>query len=184
MIIKNDDPTRVAQVLLDGGIAMVGTDTIYGILACADNEKAVEKVDTVKQRNPAKQCIILLASASDAPTHAASIRALSEESDRPTSVIVPATGEPDWLLRGGTDIAYRVVRSAFLRDVIAITGPVIAPSANKEGSIPFTTVADAVAEFGEAIDCYVDSGTTPADTRASRIVRVASDGSVEIVRDK
>ncbi len=40
--------------------AVIPTDTIYGVVACASNQKAVEKVYSLKKRTPSKPCIILI----------------------------------------------------------------------------------------------------------------------------
>ena len=47
-----------------GGIAVIPTDTIYGIVARALDKKAVERLYKVRQRNPKKPCIILISAIS------------------------------------------------------------------------------------------------------------------------
>ena len=64
-----NDESRLIQTLKNGGIAVVRTDTVYGVIACADDEMAVERVYSAKQRDPSKQCIVLLASSNDAPAY-------------------------------------------------------------------------------------------------------------------
>lgn len=178
----NEDFQRITKALNDGGIAVVRTDTIYGIIAKADNKDAVEKVFDAKHRQPSKQCIVLLAHAQDAPAYHDHIATYSEYSDLPTSVIVPASTEPEWILRGGDTIAYRVVRDPFLQSVVEAVGPVIAPSANPEGLDPARTIEQAIEYFGDAVACYVDGGEVPADVQASRIIKVNTDNSVSTVR--
>lgn len=180
--MKNDDFEIITSALRSGGIAVVRTDTIYGIIACADNERAVEKVYKAKQRDLTKQCIVLLADSADVPLYADIIDHYSAHSDIPTSVIVPASGEPAWLLRGGTSMAYRVVRDEFLSRVVAAVGPVIAPSANPESLPPARTIEQARAYFGDIVDAYIDGGEVSEVTHASRIIQVDSDGSVAQIR--
>lgn len=177
-----NDEIYLSQVLKNGGIAVVRTDTVYGVIACANNQAAVEKVYAAKQRDSSKQCIVLLASPDDAPAYNAVVKHYSQESSRPTSVIVPASTEPAWLLRGGNSIAYRVTKNDFLRRVIQTVGPVVAPSANKEGKAPAHTVDEAIQSLGDAVDCYVDGGQVPSTTYPSRIIRVKTDGTAEEVR--
>ena len=181
-VTMTNDESRLIQTLKNGGIAVVRTDTVYGVIACADDEMAVERVYSAKQRDPSKQCIVLLASSNDAPAYNKIIEHYSQESSRPTSVVVPASSEPQWLLRGGNSIAYRVTKNDFLRRVIQSAGPVIAPSANKEGEPPAHTIAEAMESFGDAVECYVDGGRVPDTTYPSRIIRVQADGAVEEVR--
>lgn len=158
------------------------TDTIYGLLARANDEAAVEKIYRLKNRAADKQCIVLIASASDVPRYGMSIEQYSLGEKLPTSVVVPASDEPAWLLRGGKDIAYRIVRSDFLRAVIEQTGPLVAPSANPEGRPPARSVAEAQNYFGDKVDMYVDGGTVPRTIHPSRIIRLNKDGSLETLR--
>lgn len=174
--------TDITRALKAGGIALVRTDTIYGIIALAANEAAVEKVYAAKHRNPAKQCIVLIPDANSIPTHAGYIARYSSLDQPPTSVIVPKSDEPEWLLRGGDTIAYRVVRDAFLKRVVETVGPVIAPSANPESLEPARTIEEARAYFGDTVDVYVDGGEVPEGVQASRIIQVKEDGTVTTIR--
>ena len=177
-----DDFQRITNTLLAGGIAVVRTDTLYGIIALAANQAAVEKVYSAKHRDLTKQCIVLLSSASAASAFHDIIERYSTPPEPPTSVVVPATSEPEWLLRGGDSIAYRVVRDPFLKRVVEAVGPVIAPSANPEGLDPAQTIDEARAYFGDSVDCYINGGTVPSDVQASRIIEVSDDGNVRTIR--
>lgn len=177
-----NDFQQITQALKNGGVAVVRTDTIYGIIACASNEQAVEKVFALKKRNPLKQCIVIIPNTQSVPEHAAVISQYSGPDQPPTSVIVPATNEPEWLLRGGDTIAYRVTRDEFLNKVVQEVGPVIAPSANPEGIMPARTIEEAKAYFGDEVDAYIDGGEVPEHVSASRIIKVSQNGDVEIIR--
>jgi len=178
----NDAFKEITEALASGGIAVVRTDTIYGIIARAADRKAVEKVYAAKKRDLSKQCIVLIPGSGSVHEHSAQIAAYSTPDQPPTSVVVPATNEPEWLLRGGDSIAYRVVRDEFLKKVVQTVGPVIAPSANPEGMEPARNIEEAKVYFGELVDVYVDGGEVPETVQASRIVRVEADGSVTVVR--
>lgn len=180
----NQDFNKITQTLNTGGIAVVRTDTLYGIIAKASNETAVEKVFKAKKRQPSKQCIILLASAQDAPAYTEQIAQYSEQSEAPTSVIVPASTEPSWLLRGGDSVAYRVVRDPFLKSVVAAVGPVIAPSANPESLAPAQTIEQARSYFGNHVQCYIDGGEVPLTVSASQIIQVQADGTISTIRSR
>lgn len=184
---QNTEVEQVADVLKRGGIVVVRTDTLYGIIARAENRGAVARVYKAKKRNPAKQCIILLSR--NARTDNARLtqyeQLIQEYSNtkQPTSVIVPSSIEPSWLLSGeGDSVAYRFVNNAFLQAVIEIAGPVIAPSANLEGEPPARSIQAAREYFGRSVDYYVDGGEVPADVQASQIIKVNSDGTVETLR--
>ena len=170
---------HLIQTLLAGGIAVVRTDTLYGIVARADDEDAVEKVYQAKGRNARKSCIVLVANASQAY---GDISTIDHERSLPTSILVESPNAPAWLLRENSLIAHRIPGIDWLQDVIARTGPLIAPSANPEGLPPAATIAEAKKYFGEKVDVYIDGGAVPANTPPSRLIRIHDDGSVERLR--
>ena len=178
----DDNFKKLTEVLANGGIAVVRTDTIYGIIARASKMRAVEKVYAVKHRDPTKQCILLIPGSGSVREHSAVTSKYSSPDQPPTSIIVPKTDEHEWLLRGGKSIAYRVVRDDFLKKVVQAVGPVIAPSANPEGLPPARTIEEARAYFGDDVDIYIDGGEVPEETKASRIVQLNKDGSVITIR--
>jgi len=45
-----------------------------------------------------------------------------------------------------------------LRTLLKKTGPLVAPSANREGMLPAQTIGDALRYFGEHVDFYSDGG--------------------------
>lgn len=173
---------EVIDTLLAGGIVVIRTDTIYGIIARASDEQAVEKVYKVKQRDPDKQSIVLIADAKSVPAHAELIEFYTEAEKLPTSVVVPASDEPEWILRGGDSVAYRIVRNKLLKEIIEKVGPVIAPSANPESKPPARNIAEAKKYFGNSVNLYVDGGEVPRATHPSQIIRINSDGSINHLR--
>lgn len=172
---------KIIDVLQHDGIVVIRTDTIYGIIAKTSSRVAVEKVYAVKSREATKQCIVLI-SKLDSVAHGDQIEAFSLNQKIPTSVVVPATNEPSWILCGGGDVAYRIVKDELLKNIINGVGPVIAPSANPEGKQVARNIAEARRYFGDAVDLYVDGGEVPKTVHASQIIRVDKDGSVERLR--
>jgi len=181
--MTDDSFNEITNALANGGIAVVRTDTIYGIIARASKKKAVEKVYEVKHRDPSKQCIVLIPGSGAIREHSALIAKYSSPDQPPTSIVLPKTNEHDWVLRGGNTVAYRVVRHEFLKKVVQAVGPVIAPSANPEGLPPARTIEEAKAYFGDAVDVYIDGGEVPEDVQASRIIEVATNGTVKVIRN-
>ncbi len=172
----------IQKGLLAGEVAIIKTDTLYGIVACADNEEAVERVYALKKRNPTKPCIILVASIADIPFDQDILEDIySSHTETPVSVVVPVKDQPEWLTRGGDTLAYRVPSSEHLRRLLTVTGPLIAPSANPEGLTPARIVAEAKAYFGDTV-MYLDGEVVAESVQASRIVRVSWDGQREWLR--
>ena len=172
----------VVSLLRKGGVGILRTDTLYGIVARADNEAAVERVYAIKGRTPTKPPIILIASTDQLLNSYddATLARLEALWPAKISVILPAVDAPKWLVRSGDSLAYRMPDNAELRDLLERTGPLIAPSANPEGLPPAMNIHEAVAYFGEKVDFYVDGGVVKDDT-PSRLYRL-HDGDMERLR--
>lgn len=171
------------ETLLSGGVAVIRTDTLYGLVARADDESAVARVYAIKHRNPSKSCIILVdspASIYGSADGRASV--LSPMPTLPVSYLIDGSGAPPWLLRQNRELAYRIPTVSEVRDLLTITGPLIAPSANPEGQPPARTIDEAKNYFGDLVDIYVDGGTVSDATEASKLIRLHPDGTQERLR--
>lgn len=185
-IISENDYGQVAECLLAGGIVVLRTDTIYGIVASAANEKACDTVFAIKQRDADKACIVLIADtmqAWDGTSRVALADMHTKTSDDfPTSLIVPvADNTPAWIHHGNQDVAFRVpVTKPWLIEMLRMSGPVIAPSANLQGHEPAKNIDEAITYFGSAVDLYVDGGEVSA-SEPSHLYRL-NDGELERLR--
>lgn len=174
------DTEPLVSTLNRGQLAVIPTDTLYGIVARADNEAAVRRVHAIKKRSAGKPLIVLLASAEQAYDNVALIAAHSQ-AGRPTSVIVPSPSAPKWLQHPDGSVAYRVVHLPWLQDILRRTGPLVAPSANIESMQPAKDIQQARAYFGDVVAQYVDGGTIENE-QASKIVAVSTSGDVRVIR--
>jgi L-threonylcarbamoyladenylate synthase len=175
------DP-EVARLLRNGGIGVLRTDTLYGVLGRAADKAAVERIYRLKDRNSAKAPIVLVGSPEqlfDLPSPEEQA-VLDDVWPGPVSVILPTMGGPDWVHRGLHSIAYRLPADDELQRLLAQTGPLIAPSANPEGAPPAMTIQEASEYFGDAVDFYVDGGAVTDET-PSRLIRLQG-GRVERLR--
>lgn len=172
---------RLIEILKSGGVAVLRTDTLYGIVARADDEVAVNRIYNIKQRSLDKALIVLIAE----PNHAydsQGVIAKCTDYQTPTSVIVYSLNAPDWIRHVDDTVAYRVPCNYELRQLLELTGPLVAPSANPEGGQPARNIQMAKDYFGKLVDIYVDGGEVPVDMPASRIIRLHDDGSIEQLR--
>ena len=178
----------VIDTLRGGGIGVLPTDTIYGVVGRAENEATVERIYTVRNRDHAKPCIILISSYEDLLTFNHEL--LPEEKDfiekhalwpGKVSIILPVTDQRFlYLTRGTNSLAFRMPNDSELLGLIKKTGPLIAPSANKEGQPHAQTITMAKEQFGKLVDFYVDAGEM--DESASTIIRLI-DGGFSLVRE-
>lgn len=170
-------------MLQNGGVGVLRTDTLYGVVARAGDEAAVERVYRLKDRDTAKSPIVLISSDEqllDVPDEP--IRRLMRDVwPGKVSVIVPSLNAPQWIARGNDSVAYRLPDDAKLRHLLEQAGPLIAPSANPEGALPAATIEEAMSYFGESVDFYVDGGTI-TDGTPSQLLRVDTSGNIERLR--
>lgn len=184
--VSETDHAAIASALKSGGIVVLRTDTIYGIVTRAESRKNCDTIFAMKQRDADKSCIVLIANDAqmwDAVSRDAYQSAKGIVSDAyPTSLIVPiGIQTPPWIHHGKQDVAFRIpTTKPWLIKVLEETGPIIAPSANLQSEPPATNIDEAYAYFGNAVDLYVDGGTV-TDSEPSHIYRLTS-GAPERLR--
>jgi L-threonylcarbamoyladenylate synthase len=175
------------EYLHSGHVGVIPTDTIYGVVASAHSPEAVERLYTLRDRDPSKPFIVLVASAEqlselEVSASGVLVRVLEKLWPGPLSVILPCKGTTfEYLHRGTGSIAVRLPEDEALRQLIEETGPLVAPSANTAGSEPATTVAAARAYFGNRVDFYVDGGERVGEP--STLIALNEQGGVEVVRE-
>ena len=176
------DNNALVNTLKDGGVVVMPTDTIYGIAGSALSKDIVERIYRIKNRNPEKPFIVLLASKEQAKETLELTLELILEQDEPTTFIVPFQNNKfEYLTRGKDSLAIRIPRDQGLRDLISKTGPLVAPSANPEGKAPAKNIDEAKEYFGGEIDFYLDGGEVVG--QASQIIELKADGSQAMIRE-
>lgn len=83
-----------------------------------------------------------------------------------------------YLHRGTQSLAFRLPARQDLIELLKVTGPLVAPSANPEGLAPSQTRAEAGAYFGDTVDFYVEG---PVTGKPSTIIKLTAQGE-HIVR--
>lgn len=157
-------PKYIADVLRQGGVGVIPTDTIYGIVGAASEKKTVERIYKLRRRNSEKPFIILISAIADLKKFGVKLDKyhqafLKEAWPGPISVILSA---PDkklaYLHRGKKSLALRLPSEPALCALIKKTGPLVAPSANWEGERPARTIKEAQKFFGPDVEFYMDAG--------------------------
>jgi L-threonylcarbamoyladenylate synthase len=172
------------NVLLDGGIGIIATDTIYGIIGQALKPATIQRIYTVKKRTPTKPFIILISNLSDLDSFGITIdETVQKAADTywpgPVSIIVDCPDDNfEYLHRGTRTLAFRMPAKSELHDLITVTGPLAAPSANPEGLRQSATIDEAKAYFNDEVDFY-NEGTVY--TKSSKIIKITN-GTEEVIR--
>jgi L-threonylcarbamoyladenylate synthase len=165
----------IVEKLRLGKVGVLATDTLYGLVARAEDRSAVERLYVVKQRRPEKPLIILMASFKDVERFGITLTselAHQLKSYWPGRVsVVVACNRPEWtyLHRGTNTLAFRVPAKTSLRRMLRRTGPLVAPSANPEGMPPARTITQAEKYFGNQVDFYRRGLTVEQPSRLIKI---------------
>lgn len=180
------DHSEIVEQILNGGIGILPTDTVYGIVGSAFESDAVERIYQTKKRDHRKPLIVLIGHIDDVERFGVVLNAslrlqLSTYWPGPYSIILPTIDEQFEYLHRGTDaIAFRLPENDDLLQLISETGPLVAPSANPEGHPPATSIPEARLYFGDEVDFYLDNGVL--DGKPSTLLRY-NDGEFAIVRE-
>jgi L-threonylcarbamoyladenylate synthase len=155
---------KAAAALLEGGVAVLPTDTLYGLVGSARRPATVERIYHLRQRDQDKPLIVLIGDVSDlyqliGPQDQRMQELIEGVWPGPVSLIF-ACQKPElsYLHRNKSGISFRLPAKPELRALLRQTGPLVAPSANPQGQEPAYTIAEARAYFGDDVDAYVDGG--------------------------
>ena len=166
---------KAVEVLNRGGVAVIPTDTVYGLAARPDFEEAVDRLYTIKGRE-AKKPIALLASDVEAigrfgyPIEGKARELAEKYWPGALTLVIGAEG-------------FRIPDHDKTRELIAACGGVLrVTSANLSGRRPATDAPQALKDVGLSADYVVDDGVSPGGV-PSTVVRVRDDGSIEVLRE-
>lgn len=179
-----------ASILCLGGVVVMPTDTLYGIVGVVERPSTVRRIYTLRKRNPKKPMIIMIGQFSDLENFVVSLgsnlkKRLLRCWPGKVSVILPirASGifmkKFFYLHRGTGALAFRMPKPVWLRKLLSKTGPLVVPSANIEGAFPAVTTRAAWKYFRDGVDGYVDRGAL--NGKPSTLVSFQS-GKLTLVR--
>jgi L-threonylcarbamoyladenylate synthase len=166
-IVRADGEGRkaAAEWLSRGGVAVVPTDTVYGLAACPDAADAVREVYQMKGRPEGMHLPVLAASVAD-------VRALGVAFTQGADTLArrwwpgpltmafgfdPGRERPAWL-DGRVEVAVRIPDHDFLRALLEETGVLVVTSANPHGAPTPRTAQDVAVGLGSSVPLVVDDG--------------------------
>jgi L-threonylcarbamoyladenylate synthase len=176
---------EIGERLRNGEVGVVATDTIYGLVGSALDPEVVSRIYKIKERSNNKPLIVLIASENDSSLFDVNFdqsvkNKVKEYWPGKTSIILKSSDKYEYLHRGTGSIAFRVPLDERLQEILKISGPVVAPSANVEGQDPASSIDEAKNYFGENVDFYDDQGIVSG--KPSRLIRINND-KVEVLRE-
>lgn len=192
MTYDSRSPQLLARVVAAGGLAVIPTDTVYGIVCDPCNDAAIDRLFQAKHRPRTKSIQVLL---DRVETMDRLDLLLPAPLDRLADALLPGPFSPIAFVgqscplhtprieSEGPTQAVRVPDSSICRELLQVTGPLAASSANRSGNPSVETVQQARAELGDSVDLYVDGGPTPGSV-ASTVVAVdkADPDGIQVLR--
>ena len=177
------------HALCDGKTLLYPTDTIWGIGCDALDASAIERVYAIKERGHSKSMLILATAdmlSFDMPKE---VKTLLLESERPTTVVLPAgfvaLPLPENLLAADGTVGVRVPRMDFCQELLHRLGhPIVSTSANFSGCPAPQCYADIDEELKRRVDCCLPDAEEFSHpvTPSSRILKVEPDGTILVIR--
>lgn len=183
----NDHYRQAIDVLRQGGIVALPTDTVYGLCAVAADRAAVERIYATKVRDPHQPMPIFVASIEQAELIADVNHVARRLMQRfwPGALTIVLQKMPAYETRavaGGDTIAVRAPGDPILREIASQLGPITGTSANLAGREECHTAAEVRAQLGDAVDFVVDA---PIDVsgRPSTIVDCSDQSEIRVLRE-
>ena len=175
---------EAAQVVHEGGIVAVPTESFYGLAVHALDEKAIERLFAVKRRREDNPVLILIPSKEGLSSYVTEVN----EKDRKlmerfwpgglTMVFFAGLILPRSLTAGTGKIGVRLSSHPVPTELArAVGAPITGTSANRSGRPSCSTAEEVMEALGEDIDLILDGGKTPGG-KGSTVLDVTIDPPV------
>lgn len=161
-ILEEDAIDRVCDILRQGGIVALPTETVYGLAADALNPAAVRKIFAAKGRPADNPLIVHIAGpdqlrqlAREIPESARMLAARFWPGPL-TMVLKKSSAIPDITSAGLDTVGIRMPSHPVMRAIIEKSGlPLAAPSANRSGSPSTTSAQHCIDDLSGRVDAIV-----------------------------
>lgn len=182
------DIALAAQIVCDGGIVGMPTETVYGLAGNALDAESARKIYAAKGRPSDNPLIVHISHISEieplvtyVPDNAG--RLFDAFSPGPITVILPKSDLIPNETSGGLDtVGIRIPADKTARRFIRACGvPIAAPSANRSGSPSPTTARHVMDDMDGRIPAVIDGGCCAVGVE-STVVSCGMDGMITVLR--
>lgn len=185
-----EDIKKALNILKNGGVILYPTDTIWGIGCDATNEKAVERIYQIKQRNDQKSMLILLDNAGKIPSYIEQMPEMAWDlvdlADKPLTIIYPnAKNLAKNLIPADGSIGIRITKDPFTQKLIEkFRKPIVSTSANISGEKSPRNFSEINPKIFDLVD-YVVQWRQDDYTKVSPsgIIKLENNGEIKIIRE-
>lgn len=173
-----DDIISSAEIIKNGGVAIIPTDTVYGIAADAINEEAIKNIYELKNREYSKPMNILV---SDIGMIKKVTKGISQKEEEIIKKYMPGAITiilkkneviPSIVTAGKETIGIRIPNNKYILELIENIGrPIVATSLNLSGEESMTDLEMLPDKFKYNVDLIIDEGKTKGGI-ASTIIKI------------
>jgi L-threonylcarbamoyladenylate synthase len=154
--------TAIAEVLRNGGVALVPTDTVYGLAVHPERDDAIEKLFALKRRPRSRNLPVQVSSVAEIKNLGVEIsdaarRLLDAFFPGPLTVALGVVNPPPWLA-GRAEIAVRVPADELMLALLKETGPLLVTSANLHAEATAESIPEILAALDGRPDAILDGG--------------------------
>lgn len=162
-----------------GAVALVPTETVYGLVARADDELARQRIFQLKNRPASKQIGWFIGDWRDLAGYGVILDGLPErlaQEYTPGAITIIAP------CKDGSTQGFRVPDHPLLGALLKkISVPMLQTSANASGFADPLSCQEALKQLAGTVDCAVDGGVLPPGARGSTVVDACGE-RVKILR--
>ncbi len=175
---------KLIDLIKNGAVGIIPTDTVYGIVCQATNKQAVKRLYGLKGRRQKPGTIIAgnLDQLVSLGIKRAYVKAVEQLWPGPISIVIPNTDASTAYLRQNvTGLAVRLPKDSKLQTLLSHTGALLTTSANPLRKDPAAIIEQAAIYFGDKVDFYVDNGNL-SKRLPSTVIRIVDD-EIEVLRE-
>ena len=171
---------EVCEILRQkGGVVLVPTETVYGLIARADDPAAAERIFRLKHRSGSKRLGWFIGNWRDLEKYGVLLDGLPEKL---ASAYCPGALTVIAPCKDGSTQGFRVPDNELLAKILAKSEvPLFQTSANASGMPDARSCSEAVSQLDGEVDYAVDGGEIPADAQASTVVDATGE-KIKILR--
>lgn len=185
---SKNDIEAAADLIKNGEVVGIPTETVYGLGADASNEEAVRKIFTAKGRPADNPLIVHLADFSEAEKYTSSIPELAYKLAEkfcpgPFTIVLPKNDRIPLVTSGGLDtVGIRIPAHPVMQKLIKLSGkPIAAPSANTSGYPSPTAANHVLSDMSGKIAAVLDGGQSEYGVE-STVIAIENNDTVRILR--
>lgn len=179
MLSKEDIITQ----LKNGGVGVLPTDTVYGLVCSAVLPASVSRLYSLKDRHQKPGTVVAanIDQLVELGIPRRYLKAVEQYWPNPISIEMPVGDAIMYIHQGKRRFAVRIPSNPEFNTLLQQTGPLVTTSANQPGEPVSLTIDQAKEYFGDSVDFYVDGGDLSGNL-PSTIIRIVDD-AVEVVRE-